>query len=189
MRYKDEIRIGVMAACFCCVMVLIYAAVPKDVSVLKARSTSTFKEAPETAAEAQAQAESDAEDAGFTIYSQDSNYDYDTSSDTSASDSTQDTTTTDPDTTDTSQSSGRLTTALLLVTMPTRTVIPVIMILLIRSHIRLRILLITRRIPILPEILPGILRLIMIPVVLIPILYLLMKIWSGRNLLLSFPQT
>ena len=107
MRYKDEIRIGVMAACFCCVMVLIYAAVPKDVSVLKARSTSTFKEAPETAAEAQAQAESDAEDAGFTIYSQDSNYDYDTSSDTAASDSTQDTTTTDPapDTTDTSQSS------------------------------------------------------------------------------------
>lgn len=107
MRYKDEIRIGVMAACFCCVMVLIYAAVPKDVSILKARSTSTFKEAPETAAEAQAQAESDAEDAGFTIYSQDSNYDYDTSSDTAASDSTQDTTTTDPapDMTDTSQSS------------------------------------------------------------------------------------
>lgn len=97
MRYKDEIKIGIITACFCCAMVAVYAVVPKDVSVLKARSTSTFKEAPETAAEAEAQAQADAEDAGFTIYSQDSNYDYDT-------DSSTDYDTTAPDT-DTSQDS------------------------------------------------------------------------------------
>lgn len=76
----------------------------------------------------------------------------------------------------------RLTTALLPVTMPTRTVIPVIMILPIRSHIRQKILLMARRIPILLEMLPVILRSIMIPVVRIPILSFLMKIWSRKKL-------
>lgn len=82
MKYKDEIKIGIMTACFCCAMVMVYAVVPKDASVLRARATSTFKEAPETAAEKQ----SEAEDAGFTIYSKDSNYDYDTSDDSGSSD-------------------------------------------------------------------------------------------------------
>ncbi|MEI3492233.1 MAG: hypothetical protein V8Q73_09680 [Blautia sp.] len=54
MKYKDEIKIGIMTACFCCAMVMVYAVVPKDASVLRARATSTFKEAPETAAEAEA---------------------------------------------------------------------------------------------------------------------------------------
>ena len=81
MKYKDEIKIGIITACFCCAMVMVYAVVPKDASVLRARSTSTFKEAPETAAEAEAEKQSEAEDAGFTIYSEDSNYDYDTSDD------------------------------------------------------------------------------------------------------------
>ena len=55
MKYKDEIKIGIMTACFCCAMVMVYAVVPKDASVLRARATSTFKEAPETAAEAEAE--------------------------------------------------------------------------------------------------------------------------------------
>nr|WP_294661422.1 hypothetical protein [uncultured Blautia sp.] len=101
MRYKDEIKIGIMTACFCFAMVLVYAVVPKDVSVLKARSTSTFKEAPETAAEAAAEQQSEAEDAGFTIYSQDSNYDYDTSD---SSDTSSDTSYTEPDSQDSSGS-------------------------------------------------------------------------------------
>ena len=42
-----------------------------------------------------------------------------------------------------------------------------------------------RRIPILPEILPGILRLIMTLVVLIPILSFLMKIWSRKKLIIK----
>ena len=86
MKYKDEIKIGIITACFCCAMVTVYAAVPKDASVLRARATSTFKEAPETAAEAEAEKQSEAEDAGFTIYSEDSNYDYDTSDDTGSYD-------------------------------------------------------------------------------------------------------
>ena len=86
MKYKDEIKIGIMTACFCCAMVMVYAVVPKDASVLRARATSTFKEAPETAAEAEAEKQSEAEDAGFTIYSKDSNYDYDTSDDSGSSD-------------------------------------------------------------------------------------------------------
>ena len=86
MKYKDEIKIGIITACFCCAMVTVYAVVPKDASVLRARATSTFKEAPETAAEAEAEKQSEAEDAGFTIYSADSNYDYDTSGDSGSYD-------------------------------------------------------------------------------------------------------
>ena len=97
MRYKDELRIAGVTALFCCAMLMITAVVPKDTTVAKARKT--FKEAPETAADAEAQAQSEAEDAGFTIYTEDSNYDYednsyddsgsdDTSTDTSGTDST-----------------------------------------------------------------------------------------------------
>ncbi len=97
MRYKDELRIAGVTALFCCAMLMITAVVPKDTTVAKARKT--FKEAPETAADAEAQAQSEAEDAGFTVYTEDSNYDYednsyddsssdDTSTDTSGSDDT-----------------------------------------------------------------------------------------------------
>lgn len=99
MRYKDELRIAGVTALFCCAMLMITAVVPKDTTVAKARKT--FKEAPETAADAEAQAQSEAEDAGFTVYTEDSNYDYednsyddsgsdDTSTDTSDSDSSGD---------------------------------------------------------------------------------------------------
>ena len=74
MRYKDELRIAGVTALFCCAMLMITAVVPKDTTVAKARKT--FKEAPETAADAEAQAQSEAEDAGFTVYTEDSNYDY-----------------------------------------------------------------------------------------------------------------
>ena len=85
MRYKDELRIAGVTALFCCAMLMITAVVPKDTTVAKARKT--FKEAPETAADAEAQAQSEAEDAGFTVYTEDSNYDYeDNSYDDSGSD-------------------------------------------------------------------------------------------------------
>lgn len=85
MRYKDELRIAGVTALFCCAMLMITAVVPKDTTVAKARKT--FKEAPETAADAEAQAQSEAEDAGFTVYTEDSNYDYeDNSYDTSDTD-------------------------------------------------------------------------------------------------------
>ena len=71
MRYKDELRIAGVTALFCCAMLMITAVVPKDTTVAKARKT--FKEAPETAADAEAQAQSEAEDAGFTVYTEDSN--------------------------------------------------------------------------------------------------------------------
>lgn len=117
MRYKDELRIAGVTALFCCAMLMITAVVPKDTTVAKARKT--FKEAPETAADAEAQAQSEAEDAGFTVYTEDSNYDYednsyddsgsdDTSTDTSDSDSSgsdsSGDTTYDPSDTDTSDS-------------------------------------------------------------------------------------
>ena len=87
MRYKDELRIAGVTALFCCAMLMITAVVPKDTTVAKARKT--FKEAPETAADAEAQAQSEAEDAGFTVYTEDSNYDYeDNSYDDSGSDDT-----------------------------------------------------------------------------------------------------
>ena len=98
MRYKDELRIAGVTALFCCAMLMITAVVPKDTTVAKARKT--FKEAPETAADAEAQAQSEAEDAGFTIYTEDSNYDYeDNSSDTSGYDDTS-TDTSDSDSSD-----------------------------------------------------------------------------------------
>lgn len=50
MRYKDELRIAGVTALFCCAMLMITAVVPKDTTVAKARKT--FKEAPETAADA-----------------------------------------------------------------------------------------------------------------------------------------
>lgn len=78
MRYKDELRIAGVTALFCCAMLMITAVVPKDTTVAKARKT--FKEAPETAADAEAQAQSEAEDAGFTVYTEDSNYDYEDNS-------------------------------------------------------------------------------------------------------------
>lgn len=104
MRYKDELRIAGVTALFCCAMLMITAVVPKDTTVAKARKT--FKEAPETAADAEAQTQSEAEDAGFTIYTEDNNYDYednsyddsgydDTSTDTSDSDSSYDDNSTD----------------------------------------------------------------------------------------------
>ena len=68
MRYKDELRIAGVTALFCCAMLMITAVVPKDTTVAKARKT--FKEAPETAADAEAQAQSEAEDAGFTVYTE-----------------------------------------------------------------------------------------------------------------------
>lgn len=55
MRYKDELRIAGVTALFCCAMLMITAVVPKDTTVAKARKT--FKEAPETAADAEAQAQ------------------------------------------------------------------------------------------------------------------------------------
>ena len=58
MRYKDELRIAGVTALFCCAMLMITAVVPKDTTVAKARKT--FKEAPETAADAEAQAQSEA---------------------------------------------------------------------------------------------------------------------------------
>lgn len=95
MRYKDELRIAGVTALFCCAMLMITAVVPKDTTVAKARKT--FKEAPETAADAEAQAQSEAEDAGFTVYTEDSNYDYeDNSYDDSGSDDTSTDTTYDP---------------------------------------------------------------------------------------------
>lgn len=84
MKYRDEIHIAMMALVFSCAMFAIYAVVPKDAVVAdKARATVT--EAPETAAEAEAIRSSQEDDAGFPIYTQDSNYDYDDSSDNSDS--------------------------------------------------------------------------------------------------------
>ena len=76
MKYRDEIHIAMMALVFSCAMFAIYAVVPKD-AVVAAKARSTVTEAPETAAEAEAIRSSQEEDAGFPIYTQDSNYDYD----------------------------------------------------------------------------------------------------------------
>ena len=78
MKYRDEIHIAMMALVFSCAMFAIYAVVPKD-AVVAAKARSTVTEAPETAAEAEAIRSSQEEDAGFPIYTQDSNYDYDDS--------------------------------------------------------------------------------------------------------------
>ena len=82
MKYRDEIHIAMMALVFSCAMFAIYAVVPKD-AVVAAKARATVTEAPETAAEAEAIRSSQEEDAGFPIYIQDSNYDYDDSSDDS----------------------------------------------------------------------------------------------------------
>ena len=82
MKYRDEIHIAMMALVFSCAMFAIYAVVPKD-AVVAAKARSTVTEAPETAAEAEAIRSSQEEDAGFPIYTQDSNYDYDDYDDSS----------------------------------------------------------------------------------------------------------
>ena len=84
MKYRDEIHIAMMALVFSCAMFSIYSVVPKD-AVVAAKSLATVTEAPETAAEAEAIRSSQEDDAGFPIYTQDSNYDYDDSSDNSDS--------------------------------------------------------------------------------------------------------
>ena len=82
MKYRDEIHIAMMALVFSCAMFAIYAVVPKD-AVVAAKARATVTEAPETEAEAIRSSQED--DAGFPIYTQDSNYDYDDSSDNSDS--------------------------------------------------------------------------------------------------------
>lgn len=100
MKYRDEIHIAMMALVFSCAMFAIYAVVPKD-AVVAAKARATVTEAPETAAEAEAIRSSQEEDAGFPIYTQNSNYDYDNSSDDSDNSDTgtdtSDTTTSDTD--------------------------------------------------------------------------------------------
>ena len=107
MKYRDEIHIAMMALVFSCAMFAIYAVVPKD-AIVAAKARATVTEAPETAAEAEAIRSSQEEDAGFPIYTQDSNYDYDDSSDDSDNSDTgtdtSDTTTSDTTTSDTTTS-------------------------------------------------------------------------------------
>ena len=110
MKYRDEIHIAMMALVFSCAMFAIYAVVPKD-AIVAAKARATVTDAPETAAEAEAIRSSQEEDAGFPIYTQDSNYDYDdyddSSDDSDNSDTgtdTSDTTTSDTTTSDTDNS-------------------------------------------------------------------------------------
>lgn len=77
MKFIDEIQIAGTALLLCGAMMVV-SVVPKDKSIITAKTP--FKEAPETAAEAQAQAEQEAAEAGFTIYTQENNYDEETSS-------------------------------------------------------------------------------------------------------------
>ena len=99
MKYRDEIHIAMMALVFSCAMFAIYAVVPKD-AVVAAKARATVTEAPETAAEAEAIRSSQEDDAGFPISTQDSNYDYDDSSDidysSDVADDTSDDVTPDP---------------------------------------------------------------------------------------------
>ena len=95
MRHIDEIQIAGTAILLCGAMFAVSAVAPTGNTVSKA--VTNFTEAPETAAEAQAQAEAQAEEDGFTIYTQESNYDsdYDNSyNDTSYDDSSYNTDTT-----------------------------------------------------------------------------------------------
>ena len=73
MRHIDEIQIAGTAILLCGAMFAVSAVAPTGNTVSKAATN--FAEAPETAAEAQAQAEAQAEEDGFTIYTQESNYD------------------------------------------------------------------------------------------------------------------
>ena len=75
MRHIDEIQIAGTAILLCGAMFAVSAVAPTGNTVSKA--VTNFTEAPETAAEAQAQAEAQAEEDGFTIYTQESNYDSD----------------------------------------------------------------------------------------------------------------
>ena len=89
MRHIDEIQIAGTAILLCGAMFAVSAVAPTGNTVSKA--VTNFTEAPETAAEAQA------EEDGFTIYTQESNYDsdYDNSyNDTSYNDSSYNTDTT-----------------------------------------------------------------------------------------------
>ena len=79
MKHIDEIQIAGTAILLCGAMFAISVVAPTGNTVSKA--VTNFTEAPETAAEAQAQAEAQAEEDGFTIYTQDSNYDYDSNDD------------------------------------------------------------------------------------------------------------
>lgn len=100
MRYKDEFHIASTAILLSAALAGISVVVPKESRVPTAKTT--LEEAPETAAEAEAAAE----EAGFPIYTQESNYDtsedysqgdtsydsgsydYDTSGDTTGGDTT-----------------------------------------------------------------------------------------------------
>lgn len=70
MKYTDELHIAGTAALLCAAMLAISVVVPQEIRIPTANTT--LEEAPETAAEAEAQAE----EAGFPIYTQESNYDY-----------------------------------------------------------------------------------------------------------------
>ena len=90
MKHIDEIQIAGTAILLCGAMFAVSAVAPTGNTVSKA--VTNFTEAPETAAEAQAQAEAQAEEDGFTIYTLESNYDYDNSyDDSSYNDTTYDT--------------------------------------------------------------------------------------------------
>ena len=100
MRYKDELHIASTAILLSVALAGISVIVPKESRVPTAKTT--LEEAPETAAEAEAAAE----ETGFPIYTQESNYDtsedysqrdnsydsgsydYDTSGDTTGGDTT-----------------------------------------------------------------------------------------------------
>ncbi|MFZ2243309.1 MAG: hypothetical protein WAV80_00965 [Blautia wexlerae] len=117
MRHIDEIQIAGTAILLCGAMFAASAVAPTGNTVSKA--VTNFTEAPETAAEAQAQAEAQAEEDGFTIYTQESNYDdsdYDNSyNDTSYDDSSYNTDTTqDGSLDDTGQENDNTDTGLLM---------------------------------------------------------------------------
>ena len=90
MRHIDELQIAGTAVLLCVAMFGVSAVAPKDSKVSK--GVTTFTEAPETAAEAEALRSSQDTDAGFNIYTEESNYNYDDTSDstddTAASDQT-----------------------------------------------------------------------------------------------------
>ena len=95
MRQVDENQIAETEILKCGAMFAVSAVAPTGNTVSKA--VTNFTEAPETAAEAQAQAEAQAEEDGFTIYTQESNYDSDygnSYNDTSYNDSSYNTDTT-----------------------------------------------------------------------------------------------
>ena len=95
MRYWDEVHIALMALIFSCTMFAVYAVVPKDAAVA-AKAKATVKEAPEAAAEAEALRSSQDTDAGFNIYTEESNYNYDDTSDSTDDTAASDQTTYDP---------------------------------------------------------------------------------------------